>query len=279
MNIDKKILEKYKNYLIARKLSLNYYNIMRIFFAFLEKEKTEYKNITQETITVFFNAHPEYSKSSLTQYIKAGRHLDICFLEISKEQSQWYKINYFKGHKNTPKFLTLEELKEIIKNFCIYENRLMFPSKVKAFLTFIYMTGLRKGEILNLKRTDINLKTSPCEIRLIGKGDKERFVYFSEKYSPGLKQMLIDYFASETEKENAFNVNLDGLNYFFKKMNKYLKERKINCHLFRHSFSKYLFDKGAPLSYIQSLLGHSNITTTMIYLNPTSEQIKKWMEK
>jgi len=272
-----KILNDYKNFLTARKLSLNYFCIMRVFFAFLEKEKIEYKNITQETITNFFNANPSYEKSSLTQFIKAGRHLDTQFLEIPKEQSQWHKIRYFKGHKNTPKFLSIDELNEIIKKFSIYENRLMSPSKTKVFLTFIYMTGLRREEILNLKRADINLEGNPCEIRIIGKGDKERFIYFSEKYAPGLRQMLIDYFASEIEKENAFNLKKDRLIYFFKKMNKYIKNRKISEHLYRHSFSRYLFDKGVPITYIQSMLGHSSLTTTMIYLNPTNDQIKKQM--
>jgi site-specific recombinase XerD len=64
----------------------------------------------------------------------------------------------------------------------------------------------------------------------------------------------------------------------FKKMNKYLKDRKITPHLFRHSFGRYLVDKGVPMNYIQSMLGHSSIITTMRYLSPTNDLIKKFMK-
>ena len=72
-----------------------------------------------------------------------------------------------------------------------------------------------------------------------------------------------------------------GNNYLKHKdeTNNYLINRKISPHLFRHSFGKYLQDKGVPLSYISSMYGHSSILTTMVYLNPTNEQIKKFMEK
>jgi len=231
------ILEKYKSFLIARKQSLNYHNIMRIFLGYLEEQKLDYQNITQEIITNFFNSHPDYEKRTLTQYIKAGRHFYSQFLQIPKENTEWYKIKYFKGHKNTPKFLTIEELGQIISQFCTYENRLMLPNKARVFINFVYMTGLRKEELLKLKRADINLESNPCEIKVIGKGDKERFVYFCEKYSPKLKQELIDYFASEPETINVFNLTIGKVNYFFRRMNKYLVDRKISPHLFRHCVS------------------------------------------
>lgn len=254
--MENEILTNYKNFLIARKQSINYFNIMRIFFAYLEAQKIDYKIITQEIITNFINSHPEYEKRTLTQFVKSGRHFYTQFLQVPKEQNEWYKIAYYKGHKTTPKFITPEELKEIIRYFCTYENRLMPPNKAKVFIRFVYMTGLRKAELLNLKRTDINLNTNPCEIRVVGKGDKERFIYFAEKYSPNLKQELMDYFSSEIENINCFNMTIGKINYFFRKMNKYLPDRKISEHIFRHSFGKYLNDKGVPLTHIQNMLGH-----------------------
>jgi integrase/recombinase XerD len=276
--MENNILNDFKNFLLARKMSLNYYNIIRIWMNYLEEKKLDYKNVTQKMITDFFNFHPEYEKRTLTQFIKSARFFYSQFLEIPKEKNEYYKIKYFKGHKNTPKFLSIEELGQIISQFCTYENRLMPPNKARVFIRFVYMTGLRKEEILKLKRADINFEVNPVEIKIIGKGDKERFVYFSEKYSPKLKQELVDYFIGEPEKNNAFNLTLGKVNYFFRKMNKYLIDRKISPHLFRHSFGKYLNDNGVPLTYIQSMLGHSSIQTTMIYLNPTNEQIKKFMK-
>lgn len=273
------ILNNFKEFLTARRLSLNYYNTIKLWLNYLEIKQIDYLKFTQIDITNFFNEHSKYEKSTLTQYIKTGRFFYSQFLQIPKEQNEWYKIKYFKGHKTTPKFLSIEELGNIISQFCTYENRLMPPNKARVFIRFVYMTGLRKEELLKLKRTDINLEVNPCEIKIIGKNDRERFVYFSEKYSPKLKQELIDYFAGEPEGDNnCFNLTLGKINYFFKKMNKYLTDRKISPHLYRHSFAKYLNDNGVPLTYIQSMLGHSSIVTTMIYLNPTNEQIKKFLK-
>lgn len=271
-------LNNYRDFLLARNISLNYYNVMKIFFSYCKQNNIDFVKITQEDITNFYNQHSDYSKRTKTQFIQAGRHCYTEFLGISKEDNEWYKLKYFKGHFNTPKFLSLEELSEIIKYFGTYENRLMNPFKAETFITFIYMTGLRKSEILSLKRTDINLEKNPCEIKIIGKGDKERFVYFAEKYSPKLKQRLIEYFDSEPEEVNAFNMTKGKITYFVNKMNKYLKDRKITPHLFRHSFGKYLLDKGVPITYISRMYGHSSLQTTMIYLNPTNEQIKKFMK-
>ena len=134
------ILNHYKDFLSARKQSQNYANVMRIFLSYLGEHKIDYTNINQESITGFFNAHPEYSKNTLTQFIKAGRSFYGQFLQMPKEKNEWYKIKYIKSPIRTPKFLTLEELGEIISKFCSYENRLMSPSKARVFITFIYMS-------------------------------------------------------------------------------------------------------------------------------------------
>jgi site-specific recombinase XerD len=194
------------------------------------------------------------------------------FLNIP--DNEWEKISYFKGHKTTPKFLSIEDLNEIISKFCMFENRLMNPFKTEVFITFVYMTGLRKNEILTLKREAFNFDDNRVKIRIVGKGDKERFVFISEKYSPKLRQKILDYFSSEPETINSFNVTLGEIDYMFRKMNKYTNKH-VSCHSFRHSYSKYLLDKGVAITYIQALLGHSSLNTTMIYLNPTQEQVSK----
>jgi site-specific recombinase XerD len=271
-------LNNYKEFLIARKLSLNYYNSMRIFFHYLEEQKIEPLNITQETITKFINANPQYKKNTLNQFITSGTHMYREFFQLTDDKNEWTKISYYKEHKNTPKFLSYDELQELIKYFRTYENRLIPHHKVDVFFTFIYMTGLRRAEIINLKRSDIDLNAEPAQIRVVGKGDKERFIFFSKKYSPKLKEKIIEYFSSEPENTNAFNITKWELIYMFKKMNKYLKDRKITPHLMRHSFGRYLVDKGVPITYISSMLGHSSIITTMRYISPLQDQIKRFMK-
>jgi site-specific recombinase XerD len=226
------ILTDFQNHLLARKLSANYYNVVKLWFAYLEKNNIDYLKFTQNDITNFINANPDYQKSTLTQFVKANRFFYGKFLNI--KDNEWEKIPYYKGHKTTPKFLSIDDLNEIISKFCTFENRLMNPYKTEVFIKFVYFTGLRKAEIISLKRDAFNFETNPVEIRVIGKGDKFRIVYISEKYSPKLRQMIIDYFSSEPQKTNAFNITKGQINYMFKKMNKYCKEKHVSPHIFRH---------------------------------------------
>jgi site-specific recombinase XerD len=269
------ILDDYKTYLLARKQSTNYYNIIKLWLAYLEKNNIDYKEITQEIITKFFTDKSYYANESRNQFIKAANNFYEQFLQVPKEKNEWRKLKRYKRLKREPKFISLEELNDIVTRICNYENRLMPPIKAEALINFMYYTGLRKEELLTLKRCDINFEDNPCRIRVVGKGDKERFVYFSEKYSPSLKKKLSNYFSYEPENNNAFNLTLGKINYLIRKINHYMGEKKISAHSFRHSFGKYLLDKGVPLTYIQALYGHSSIQTTMIYLNPTQGMIEK----
>lgn len=263
-------LTKYKEYLTARGISLNYYNIMKIFLDYVEKHNSDLHNINQEFITNFFNENPDYSRNTRNQFIKAGRHF-YKFLGI--EDSEWHKIKLLKIGSKIPDSLTEEEIEKAIAFLITYHSRRMTPIKIRALIHFLFYSGLRKAELLHLKREHFNFEDNI--VKVYGKGDKERITCFPKKVAKEIQE----YFNSEAEEKNAFNVTLGILNYLPRLIGKHLN-KKVYMHLFRHSFARNLINnKGVDLNTISKLLGHSNIATTLIYVNPDEKTIRNTYKK
>lgn len=263
------ILKKYREYLEARNFSLVYFNYIRLWLGYCEQSKIDYLNITQEHITNFFNSDKKYSSNTKSNFIKAGRNF-YSYLGVEKDNNEWYKIKLIPSERKIPEYITEDELKQCVKYVCSYHSDLMNSDKADALLNFLFYTGLRKGEVLNLKRADIDLNKSMVKVCVPNKGKSERIVLFPSS----LKTKLEKYFKIEEEKTNAFNISLAQLNYLPRILGKNLN-RNISIHLFRHSNARHLIEKGIPLGIVSKLLGHKNITTTMIYTDPDAAMIER----
>ncbi len=145
------------------------------------------------------------------------------------------------------------------------------PLRDVAVLELLFATGIRVSELCSLHPSDVRL--SEGEIKIYGKGAKERFVQIA---NPSVLQALQEYrtvFATPIEQSDAFFVNrlchplsdqsVRGI------VRKYAKlagiEQRITPHMFRHSFATLLLEEDVDIRYIQRLLGHSSIVTTQIY--------------
>ena len=261
----KEILENYRLYLLARNLSLVYYNYIRVFLKFIEAKNITIETITQDTITQLFN-EGNYSTNSKNNFIKAGKNF-YNFMNIT--ENEWKKLKLMKTERKIPQFLSEKDLQEALKQLGTYNYTLMPPIKLEAILYFMFFTGLRKSEITNIKRTDIDLENKKLIVRVPTKGKKERVVYLTTK----VKNLVEKYFLLEEEKENAFNINATQLEYICTLLTKYLK-RKVTVHTFRHSYARHLVIKGVSIGIISKLLGHSSIATTSIYTEPDEKMIE-----
>ena len=255
------LLNKYRDFLLARGQSLNYWNVIRIFLAYMETQKLE--QVNQEIITNFFNQN-NYSKNSRNQFIKAGRDYFTNFLQIPKENNEWYKIKLLKVERKIPDYLTEKEIEEAKKYLITYFSRKMTSTKIRALIDFMFVTGIRKAELLNLKRKDIDLEN--CKTKVFGKGEKERYIYFTDS----VKIEIEDYFKTEVEEENAFCISLGQLHYLMKKIKQYLG-KNVYCHLLRHSGARQMIKKGIPIGAVSRILGHNSLTVTMMYVDENEE--------
>jgi len=264
------ILIKYKDYLLARKQSMNYFNITKIWLEYLDTHKIDMNNITQEIITNFFNDKKEYSINTRNQFIKAGRSFDEF---LGKQDSEWTKIRLIQPEIRITEVLTPKDIEEAKKYLKTYHSQQYSIAKIEALLSFLFATGIRKAELLNLKRSDFILTENKAKV--FGKGRKERYIYFNDR----VKKEVEVYFNSELEKDNAFNVSLGQLHYMVKLISKYLN-KKVYMHLLRHSGATDMMNKEIPINMVSKILGHTNIQTTMRYLNPTQQMIAdKYKEK
>ena len=181
-----------------------------------------------------------------------------------------------KKPKSLPKFLTIDEVEKILNNVNI-ETPAGFRNKV--ILELLWATGMRVSELSNLNFGDLNLEEN--EIRVFGKGAKERIVLISDR----AKQYLIQYIKTarnllapgyeinDINDNSPLFINNTGYRLQNKTIRKTINEvvekielpKKVTPHVFRHSFATHLIENGADLRVVQELLGHAGISNTQIY--------------
>src|SRR5690606_25318342 len=136
-----------------------------------------------------------------------------------------------------------------------------------TLLALIYSSGLRIGEALSLKLTDIDSKRMLIHIKS-AKGKKDRYTLLSESFL----EQLRDYYRHYKPKDFLFE-GQEGQQYSTASSQKMFKQtikrcninKHVTLHTLRHSFATHLLESGTDLRYIQSLLGHNSPKTTMIY--------------
>ncbi|MCX6801473.1 MAG: tyrosine-type recombinase/integrase [Candidatus Diapherotrites archaeon] len=179
-------------------------------------------------------------------------------------------INIPKKSKALPKVLTRDEIRILFHATRFGRNRLM--------LELMYGSGCRVSEVVRLKIEDINLKERTAMIRF-GKGSKDRLIILSKDWTKEFKKYLKHKkIPSEFvfSKKNGKSITTDTVQRIVRDSAKKAGITKhVTPHSLRHSYATHLLEGGTNIRYIQSLLGHSSLSTTQIYTNVASEQLKK----
>lgn len=151
------------------------------------------------------------------------------------------------------------------------------PLKIKATICFMFYSGLRKQEIIDLKRKDFTFDEDILKIHI----PKQQIIR-KVPVPVNLKILLNKYFNTEAEETNAFNTSIDKLKDITEKLEQSEvlgKNREVYAHLFRDSFACYLLEKGFSLPEVQILMGHKDIKSTMKYVTMCPEKIhQKFLE-
>ena len=206
------------------------------------------------------------SESTQNQIINAYK----AFAErVLKRPKEFIEIIRPKNPKKMPNVLSTEEVVAILeapKNL-----------KHKLALMLIYSAGLRRSELLNLKKKDISFQRRRIHIKG-GKGKKDRYVVLAEAVIPYLKKYIRRY-----DPTNWLFEGQQGGKYSATSLQK-IFERALNAsgantlaslHTLRHSYATHCVENGHNLKTIQSALGHGSLKTTEIYLHLSSEALKK----
>jgi integrase/recombinase XerD len=182
-----------------------------------------------------------------------------------------FKIKQAKIPKTLPKFLEKDEILKSISH--IDYNSSWFELRDKALILFLYATGLRISEALNVKLSDIEDGWVRVEM---AKGEKQRLVPIADMALNAIKEYLnkrpcsseylfVNKNCQKLSRISAFNITKKYLN--------------VSPHVLRHSFATSLVLGGADLRVVQELLGHASLNTTQIYTHIQKENLKETVLK
>ena len=211
-------------------------------------------------------AAKDYSISSHRQCMSAIKH----YFELTEqEEIDTSKLQRPDKSRFLPSVLSKEQVIDLL--------RATRNLKHRCILALIYASGLRIGELIDLKLKDIDVDRRQILIRQ-AKGRKDRYVMLAESFLPLFYNYLQTY-----QPKVYFAEGIQETKYSSSAVRSFLKEscrrakitKKVTPHTLRHSYATHMLENGIDLRYIQELLGHSRPETTMIYTHVTQKDLAK----
>jgi site-specific recombinase XerD len=231
------------------------------------------KSVLTEDLRTYLMEYQNKHQSSRVTIDNIRRILSSFFSWLEDEdyiiKSPVRRIHKVKTTKNVKDTFSDEDL-EKMRDGCDELRDL-------AMIDLLSSTGMRVGEMVILNRADINFSERECVV--LGKGSKERIVYFDAKAKLHLQQ----YLDSRTDDNPALFVSLrapyerikiGGIEHRFREIGKRLNIPKVHPHKFRRTLATVAIDKGMPIEQLQQLLGHQRIDTTLHYAMVKQSNVK-----
>ena len=233
-------------------------------FLYHFKGKDSVKHISEQDIKEFLYQYK-------THNTQRGYHSAIksFFKYVAKQPNKFKWIQYCRKENKLPIILSIQEMQRII----FAASNL----KHKTILCLMYSTGIRVGEVINLKLSDIDRSRMVINIQ-DAKGGKDRQVPLDKT----LLQLFEIYYRQYLPSEFVFNGQFD-LRYSSRSVAQFLQKyadiahirKRVHPHLIRHSSATHLLESGTELSLIQRVLGHESIKTTQGYTHISNNLISK----
>ena len=285
----KTLFDNYIQYLQAERNASpytvrNYTTDLLGFFQFLRtKEISSLEEIDKHALRDYLSHLMEqgFVKASIARKLSAIRSFYRYLLrEKIMPTSPLATTSSPKLDRRLPSFLTIEEVKQLLE-----APDLSTPQGQRdhALMELLYASGLRVSELVNINLEQVDLDS--CEIRVRGKGSKERMVLMGKPAAKALHTYLSQGRPKLIGKKqtNALFLNRYGERLTQRRVQRILEkyaslasiDKRIHPHMLRHTFATHLLDGGADLRVVQELLGHANLSSTQIYTHVTQSQAKR----
>jgi len=207
-----------------------------------------------------------FDTKSKNTIMLAAASLKFYFAEVLKKELP--PIPLPKKERKLPEVLTKSQVRTLIESTDTLKSRLI--------ISLLYSTGLRVSELVNLRVSELNFQENTGWVRQ-GKGSKDRLFVISSELMEEIKTFL------ESRKENYEFVFSKSKPLTTRNIQKIIAgtklrakiESKVTPHTLRHSFATHLLENGTDIRIIQTMLGHSSLSTTQVYTHVSSDQIKK----
>lgn len=222
------------------------------------------REITTEILRNYLIKYQGINNCSKVTLDNVRRNLSSFFSWLEDEdyilKNPIRRIHKMKTQSVVKKVIT-DEMIELIREGCLTLRDL-------AVVELLYATGIRISELVNLNISNIDFEERMCIV--LGKGDKERLVYFDAK----TKMVLLNYIRSRKDKNDALFVSFNQphnrikrncIEYRLRLLGRRIGVWELYPHKFRRTMATRAIDKGTPIEQVQQILGHCQINTTMMY--------------
>ena len=254
----------------------NYKLDLTLFFDFLNKSNVNYLYLNKDNVLAYLKYLDKMNlkNSTISRRISALRTFYNYLMNEGLINSNIFlNVKNPKLEKKLPNYLNYTEMEELLESIDIKTDEGL---KRRLLIEMFYSTGCRVSEIINIKVKDIDFLNK--KIRIMGKGSKERIVYYGD-YA---KKYLDKYLSKGMDKDYLF-VNKHGDKYTVEEIELIVKDimkhlsikTHVTPHTLRHTFATHLLNNGADIRSVQELLGHSNLSTTGIYTHVSSDRLKE----
>jgi integrase/recombinase XerD len=249
----------------SRQTSRMYLFYNRKFLEFIKKNPEEIMDDDIKEFLAYKMSDDSLSNASIS-LIKAS--LKFFYTEMLGKNMSLIKTP--KATKRLPVVLSREEIKNLLDNTQNIKHKLL--------IELLYSTGLRLSECINLQYSNLDMNDGIGWVRQ-GKGAKDRIFIVSELF----RKDLLSYMEKTGANIKGYIFSVNGRKMSPRGLQDAIKvsarragiEKKVHVHTLRHSFATHLLENGVDIRKIQKLLGHSNLQTTEIYTQVSSDEIKK----
>lgn len=254
-------LTNYAEYVVIN--SLDYLKIskddVREYLKYLDKIDLQNKSISRHLSAL----------RSFYDYLVEYKNLEVNIFKLTKSP---------KWEQTLPNYLDYEDMQKLLDVFDLTKPK---DVRNKFIIELLYSTGVRVGELVGIKVSDVDLEDQ--SILVFGKGSKQRIVYFGDyarelydtyiRLRPKmLKGKQSEYLFINTKGEA---LTVDGISYVIRKVVKMAAiKNDVTPHTFRHTFATHMLNEGADIKTVQELLGHKSLSTTGIYTHVSNERLR-----
>lgn len=276
-------MKEIDNFLYFLKKELNYsdYTIKNYqldltdFFKYVSKSNIDFLNIKNTHVRGYLKYLDtcNLKNTTISRRISALRTFYNYLLEKGFVKSNIFlNVKNPKLEKKLPNYLNYTEIEELLASI---DTRTDEGLERRLLIEMFYSTGCRVGEMVNVKISDIDFYNKT--IKVMGKGSKERIVYYGDYAS----KYLEDYLKNKDKKEYLFTnkrgekLTIEEVEYIVRDIMKHISiKTHVTPHTLRHTFATHLLNNGADIRTVQELLGHANLSTTGIYTHVSSDRLK-----
>ena len=283
----KTMLEQFLEYLKFEKkysdLTIkNYKRDIEYFLEFINDKKiTNIDNIEYQTVRnylIHLHNH-QYSKKTISRYISSLRSFfKFLYMEGKIKNNPMTLVSNPKPDKKLPNFLYSNDLENLLSS---PEEDNIYGIRDTLILEILYSTGIRVSELIDIKIK--NIIFDECQIKINGKGNKQRYVIYGAVCGKKLNNYLKNsrpFLDKKNSEYLVLNKNGSKMTSRFVEMlmHKYQKSANIKVnvtpHTLRHTFATHLLEGGADLKTVQELMGHESLSSTQVYTHITSERLR-----